>query len=56
MKIRTTSQTPQTMHMLLPKPDSILDLKQGLGFSNPSYLEMVKRKAPSLYNTESEFE
>lgn len=50
-KIRTTSQTPQTMHMLLPRPDSILDLKQGLGFSNPSYLEIVKHKAPSLYNT-----
>jgi chromosome segregation ATPase len=52
LKIRTTGQTPQTMHMYLPETDPILDLRPGLGFSNPSYLEMVKRKAPSLYNTE----
>lgn len=29
-----------------------MDLRPGLGFSNPSYLEMVKRKAPSLYNSD----
>ena len=52
LKIRTTGQTPQTMHMYLPKSDPILDLRPGLGFSNPSYLEMVKRKAPSLYNSD----
>lgn len=36
--------------MLIPKPDSILDLRQGLGCPKPSYLDMAKKAEPSLYN------
>ncbi|PWA78206.1 hypothetical protein CTI12_AA217360 [Artemisia annua] len=42
--------TTQTMYMLLPKPDSLMDLKQGLGYTQPSFLDIAKRQTPSLYN------
>ncbi|PWA85675.1 hypothetical protein CTI12_AA145820 [Artemisia annua] len=51
-KLRTDHQTTQTMHMLLPKPDPLLDLKLGIGYTQPSYLDIVKRQTPSLYNAD----
>ncbi|PWA38057.1 interaptin [Artemisia annua] len=51
-KLRTDHQTSQTMHMLLPKQDPLLDLKQGIDYTKPSYLDIVKRQIPSLYNAD----
>ncbi|GJY63614.1 retrovirus-related pol polyprotein from transposon TNT 1-94 [Tanacetum coccineum] len=49
-------KTAQTLHMLLPKEDSVHTGKQGLGFENkndvenPFVLNKAKEIAPSLYN------
>ncbi|PWA53148.1 hypothetical protein CTI12_AA448460 [Artemisia annua] len=51
-KLRTDLQTTQTMNILLPKPDPLMDLTQGLCYTKPSYLEMAKRQLPSLHNND----
>nr|GEY76099.1 hypothetical protein [Tanacetum cinerariifolium] len=47
-----TGQSIQTMHMLLPKPDSFYhtEQKMALGYQNPFYLKQAKQKQQSLYN------
>ncbi|GJZ03120.1 hypothetical protein Tco_0521081 [Tanacetum coccineum] len=47
-----TGQTIQTMHMLLPKPDSFshTEQKMALGYQNPFYLKQAQQKQQSLYN------
>ncbi|GKE98312.1 hypothetical protein Tco_0021663, partial [Tanacetum coccineum] len=46
------SQSIQTMHMLLPKPDSFYhtEQKMALGYQNPFYLKQAQHKQQSLYN------
>ena len=51
-KLCTTNWTIQTIRMLMPKPDSTLVLKLGLGCPKPSYLDKVKCIATSLYNSD----
>ncbi|GJS63345.1 hypothetical protein Tco_0677909 [Tanacetum coccineum] len=45
-------QSIQTMHMLLPKPDSFYHTEQkiALGYQNPFYLKQAQQKQQSLYN------
>ncbi|GKB29338.1 retrovirus-related pol polyprotein from transposon TNT 1-94 [Tanacetum coccineum] len=47
-----TGQSIQTMHMLLPKPDSFYhtEQKMALGYQNPFYLKQAQQKLQSLYN------
>nr|GEV68660.1 hypothetical protein [Tanacetum cinerariifolium] len=47
-----TGQSIQTMHMLLPKPDSFYHSKHktDLGYQNPFYLKQAQQKHQSLYN------
>nr|GEU29310.1 copia protein [Tanacetum cinerariifolium] len=47
-----TGQSIQTMHILLPKPDSFYHTKQkmALGYQNPFYLKQTQQKQQSLYN------
>ncbi|GJX86420.1 hypothetical protein Tco_0337194 [Tanacetum coccineum] len=47
-----TGQSIQTMHMLLPKPDSFYhtEQKMALGYQNPFYLKQAQQKQQSLYN------
>ncbi|GJT90211.1 hypothetical protein Tco_1079056 [Tanacetum coccineum] len=47
-----TGQSIQTMHMLLPKPDSIYhtEQKMALGYQNPFNLKQAQQKQQSLYN------
>ncbi|GJW56017.1 hypothetical protein Tco_0102748 [Tanacetum coccineum] len=47
-----TGQSIQTMHMLLPKPDSFYhtEQKMALGYQNPFYLKKAQQKQQSLYN------
>nr|GEV18696.1 putative ribonuclease H-like domain-containing protein [Tanacetum cinerariifolium] len=47
-----TGQSFQTMHMLLPKPDSFYHTKHkmALGYQNPCYLKQAQQKQQSLYN------
>ncbi|GJW74192.1 retrovirus-related pol polyprotein from transposon TNT 1-94 [Tanacetum coccineum] len=47
-----TGQSIQTMHMLLPKPDSFYhtEQKMALGYQNPFYLNQAQQKQQSLYN------
>lgn len=40
------------MYILLPKPNSLMDLKHGIGYTKRSYLDMVKHQTPSLYNVD----
>ncbi|GKA88915.1 hypothetical protein Tco_0810727 [Tanacetum coccineum] len=48
-----TGQSIQTMHMLLPKPDSFYHTEQkiDLGYQNPFYLKQAQQKQQSLYNS-----
>ncbi|GJU75232.1 retrovirus-related pol polyprotein from transposon TNT 1-94, partial [Tanacetum coccineum] len=45
-------QSIQTIHMLLPKPDSFYHTgqKMALGYQNPFYLKQAQQKQQSLYN------
>ncbi|GJY55666.1 hypothetical protein Tco_0454781 [Tanacetum coccineum] len=45
-------QSIQTMHVLLPKPDSFYHTKQimALGYQNPFYLKYAQQKQQSLYD------
>nr|GEY96143.1 hypothetical protein [Tanacetum cinerariifolium] len=47
-----TGQSIQTMHILLPKPDSFYHTKQkmALGYQNPFYLKQAQQKQQGLYN------
>nr|GEV21741.1 retrovirus-related Pol polyprotein from transposon TNT 1-94 [Tanacetum cinerariifolium] len=47
-----TGQSIQTIHMLLPKPDSFYHTKQKmvLGYQNPFYLKQTHKKQQSLYD------
>nr|GEY04492.1 reverse transcriptase domain-containing protein [Tanacetum cinerariifolium] len=47
-----TGQLIQTIHMLLPKPDSFYHTKQkmALGYQNPFYLNQAQKKQQSLYD------
>ncbi|GJT29792.1 integrase, catalytic region, zinc finger, CCHC-type containing protein [Tanacetum coccineum] len=47
-----TGQSIQTMHMLLPKPDSFYQTEQkmALGYQNLFYLKQTQQKQQSLYN------
>nr|GEX59295.1 hypothetical protein [Tanacetum cinerariifolium] len=47
-----TAQSIQTIHMLLPKPDSFYhtEQKMALGYQNPFYLKQAQKKQQSLYN------
>ncbi|GJW43009.1 hypothetical protein Tco_0071808 [Tanacetum coccineum] len=48
----SSGQSIQTMHMLLPKPDSFYHTKQkmALGYQNHFYLKQAHQKQQSLYN------
>nr|GEV02666.1 retrovirus-related Pol polyprotein from transposon TNT 1-94 [Tanacetum cinerariifolium] len=48
----TSGQLIQTIHMLLPKPDSFYHTKQkmALGYQNPFYLNQAQKKQQSLYD------
>nr|GEV22605.1 integrase, catalytic region, zinc finger, CCHC-type, peptidase aspartic, catalytic [Tanacetum cinerariifolium] len=45
-------KTGQSIHMLLPKPDSFYhtEQKMALGYQNPFYLKQAQKKQQSLYN------
>nr|GFA91253.1 hypothetical protein [Tanacetum cinerariifolium] len=45
-------KTGQTIHMLLPKPDSFYhtEQKMALGYQNPFYLKQAQKKQQSLYD------
>nr|GFA76188.1 hypothetical protein [Tanacetum cinerariifolium] len=47
-----TGQSIQTIHMLLPKPNSFYHTKQkmALGYQNPFYLKKAQKKQQSLYD------
>ncbi|GJR94503.1 retrovirus-related pol polyprotein from transposon TNT 1-94 [Tanacetum coccineum] len=47
-----TGQSIQTIHLLLPKPDSFYhsEHKMALGYQNPCYLKQAQQKQQSLYN------
>nr|GFB15190.1 hypothetical protein [Tanacetum cinerariifolium] len=47
-----TGQLIQTIHMLLPKPDSFYytEQKMALGYQNPFYLKQAQKKQQSLYD------
>ncbi|GJZ04521.1 hypothetical protein Tco_0537796 [Tanacetum coccineum] len=47
-----TGQSIQTIHMLLPKPDSFYhtEHKMALGYQNLFYLKQARKKQQSLYN------
>nr|GEV54968.1 hypothetical protein [Tanacetum cinerariifolium] len=47
-----TGQSIQTIHMLLPKPDSFYrtEQKMALGYQNPFYLKQAQKKQQSLYD------
>nr|GEU58135.1 integrase, catalytic region, zinc finger, CCHC-type, peptidase aspartic, catalytic [Tanacetum cinerariifolium] len=47
-----TGQSIQTIHMLLPKPDSFYHTEQKmvLGYQNPFYLKQAQKKQQSLYD------
>nr|GFB30310.1 hypothetical protein [Tanacetum cinerariifolium] len=47
-----TGQSIQTIHMILPKPDSFYhtEQKMALGYQNPFYLQQAQKKQQSLYD------
>nr|GFA21919.1 hypothetical protein [Tanacetum cinerariifolium] len=47
-----TGQSIQTIHKLLPKPDSFyhIEQKMALGYQNPFYLKEAQKKQQSLYD------
>nr|GEU99403.1 hypothetical protein [Tanacetum cinerariifolium] len=47
-----TGQSIQTIHMLLPKPESFYhtEQKMALGYQNPFYLKQAQKKQQSLYD------
>nr|GEY12273.1 reverse transcriptase zinc-binding domain-containing protein [Tanacetum cinerariifolium] len=57
-EVENYTKTAQTLHMLLPKEDSVNMKKQGHGFENqndvenPYVLNKAKELTPSLYNTD----
>nr|GEX11825.1 copia protein [Tanacetum cinerariifolium] len=53
-----TGQSIQTIHMLLPKPDSFYhtEQKMALGYQNPFYLKQAQKKQQSLYDGKVLFE
>nr|GEY91080.1 hypothetical protein [Tanacetum cinerariifolium] len=53
-----TDQSIQTIHMLLPKPDSFYhtEQKMALGYQNPFYLKQAQQKQHSLYDGKVLFE
>nr|GEZ68043.1 hypothetical protein [Tanacetum cinerariifolium] len=53
-----TGQSIQTIHILLPKPDSFYrtEQKMALGYQNPFYLKQAQQKQQSLYDGKVLFE